>query len=55
MKVNTGTKSRAEDAKALADKIDPINLDSGQKVVAEGDARYIVQVVNGLSVRTRIA
>jgi hypothetical protein len=55
MKVNTSVKSTAEQAKALADKIDPVNLDNGQKVVAEGNARYIVETINGLSVRTRIA
>lgn len=53
-KINTGTRSKAEDAKALEDLKQTIAGD--QEIVIEGDATYIVtKSAFGVTVKTRIA
>ncbi|WP_287248903.1 hypothetical protein [Mesorhizobium sp.] len=53
-KINTGTRSKAEDAKALEDLKQTVAGD--QEIVTEGDATYIVtKSAFGVTVKTRIA
>ncbi len=53
-KINTGNRSKAEDAKALEDMKQSIGGD--EEIVVEGDATYIVQKsAFGVTLKTRIA
>lgn len=54
-KINTGTRSKVEDDKALADLIEQTKETGGKEVVVENGATYIVDTVMGLTVKTRIA
>jgi hypothetical protein len=53
-KINTGTRSKAEDAKALEDL--KTGLAGNEEIVVEGEATYIVsKSAFGVTVKTRIA
>lgn len=54
-KINTGNRSKAEDAKALDALIEEANAASGQKVVEIDGMKFIETQSFGLTVRTRIA
>lgn len=55
-RVNTGTRSKADDNAALQSLMDAASAEQGKKVVQEDGKTFIIEKnVSGMTIKTRIA